>query len=189
VNKKIWLRSLIQISIILAFLFTWSAKAQETPRLPYHDWGACPFECCTYREWETVRPIVVHKSRSKNSPEVFRLGKSTKIRAITGIVITKEYGVTKVLKPMTVTNDKNKKLGPVSIHPGDILYTLHYLGEGYDLFWFRGKVYSDQISSPNDSTIIESRPDVDWWAKIENRRGQIGWTNELDAFAHVDACE
>ena len=130
-----------------------------------------------------------HKSRSEKSPEAFRVGKSTKVKAITGVVITKKYGVTKVLKPMTVTENENKNSGTVPIKPGDIFYTLHYLGEGYDLFWFRGKVYSDQISSPNDSILIESRPDVDWWAKIVNPKGQTGWTNELGAFDHVDACE
>src|SRR5437773_1794841 len=25
--------------------------AGDEPELPYYDWGACPFECCTYREW------------------------------------------------------------------------------------------------------------------------------------------
>jgi hypothetical protein len=132
---------------------------------------------------------VFRKSRSKKSREVFRVKKSTKVKAITGVVITKKYGITKVLKPMTVTENGNKNSEIVPIKPGDILYTLHYLGEGFDLFWFRGKVYSDEISDPNDSVVIESRPDVDWWAKVVNPKGQTGWTNELDAFAHVDACE
>jgi len=188
-KTKKWHRRLIRISLILAFLFTWPVKAQERPPLPYYDWGACPFECCTYREWETVRPVVFRKSRSKKSREVFRVKKSTKVKAITGVVITKKYGITKVLKPMTVTENGNKNSEIVPIKPGDILYTLHYLGEGFDLFWFRGKVYSDEISDPNDSVVIESRPDVDWWAKVVNPKGQTGWTNELDAFAHVDACE
>jgi hypothetical protein len=90
---------------------------------------------------------------------------------------------------MTVTESENKNSGIVPIKPGDIFNTLHYLGEDYDLFWFHGKVYGAQISSPNDSILIESRPDVDWWAKIANPKGQTGWTNELGAFDHVDACE
>jgi hypothetical protein len=188
-KRKMWHRRLIRIPLILTLLFTWPVKAQERPPLPYYDWGACPFECCTYREWETVRPIVFYKSRSKKSPEAFRVGKSTKVKALTGVVITKKYGVTKVLKPMTVTESENKNSGIVPIKPGDIFYTLHYLGEDYDLFWFHGKVYGAQISSPNDSILIESRPDVDWWAKIANPKGQTGWTNELGAFDHVDACE
>jgi hypothetical protein len=175
-----------------------SAFAQEKPPLPYYDWGACPFECCTYREWSTNRPVAAHKSRSNNSPAVFHVEKSQKVQGVTGVVITKEFGVTKILKPTQIGYTKTSKSPELSLRAGEVVYTLHYLGEAYDLFWYRGKTYSDQISVPEDAfgsvpfsedLRVESRPKTEWWVKIRSEQGKVGWSKETEAFDHMDACE
>src|SRR6476661_2097404 len=36
-----------------------NVRAQDGPPMPYIDKGACPFECCTYRQWSVKQPTAV----------------------------------------------------------------------------------------------------------------------------------
>ena len=174
------------------------ADNPERPPLPYADWGACPFECCTYREWTANAPLKAYGTRITKAAVVFEVKRGESVRGVTGVVITSQYGVSKVLKPIQLGYREKSDKPELSLQPGELLYTLHYLGEGMDLFWYKGKVYSDQIGG--------SEPDPDppasdlniqtvsvakyvWWVKIKNAKGQIGWSKETKKFDHMDACE
>jgi hypothetical protein len=120
----------------------------------------------------------------------FEVAKGEWVQGITGVVITTRLGTSKVIEAMTLGDNPS-----VSVSSGDILYTLHYVGEGYDLFWFNGKTYSDQIAGdkpdpdpppPHLKIQILSRPKYVWWAKIKNRKGDVGWTDQTNRFANVD---
>jgi hypothetical protein len=179
---------------------TFGAFASEKPPLPYYDWNACPFECCTYRAWRAKAPVKVYRTRTTKSESAFEVGKGEWVRALTGVVVTYRYGVTKVLKPITLGYRVTYPVEgdpQLSLQPGELLYTLHYLGEGFDLFWYRGKVYSDQIAShkpdpdppsPELNLQVLSRPHDVWWAKVRRKDGSVGWTNEPHKFGNIDAC-
>jgi hypothetical protein len=62
--------------------------------------------------------------------------------ALTGVEITTKAGRIKVLKPIELGYAEGIKYPAIKAVPGE---TLHYLGEGFDLFWYKGKIYSDQI--------------------------------------------
>lgn len=173
-------------------------NSPDKPVLPYYDWGACPFECCTYKEWTATRDLKTYKRRDEKSPVSFRVKKEQAVRGLTGIVITKKYGITKILIPIQIGYTPESKSPELSLKPGEEVYTLHYQGEAYDLFWYKGKVYYDQISVPDNAMgtppnsqalQIVSRPKYEWWAVIQDKEGNIGWTKETDTFAHIDACE
>ena len=171
--------------------------AAELPHLPYRDWGACPFECCTYKAWETTRAVAVHEKPDSSSKPVFTLGAGRSVQGITGVVITHQAGVTRILKPIEIGYDSKGKGPLLSLKAGERIYTLHYVGAGHDLFWYRGKIYTDQIALSDDAfgniseapLTIESRPRTEWWAKIRSDNGHIGWTEVRDNFDHIDACE
>ena len=124
---------------------------QEPPPLPYLDQGACPFEGCIYREWTAKKAVVAYVEPKVGSPVAFTIKERQVVRAETGFVLTSKAGVTKVVKPITLGYDKDSKdPAPkplLNLKPGELLYTLHDMGEGFDLFWYKGKVYTDQISS------------------------------------------
>jgi hypothetical protein len=170
-----------------------TASPPETPAIPYYDWGACPFECCTYQEWESEKAVTAYSQRSETSPAAFSVVKGEKILAVTGVVITTRYGVVKLrsagkygyLKTSTPPEPQ------LSLQAGEVIYTLHYEGEGSYLFWYKGKTYSDGIGDSGDDEHFDvvSKPDYVWWAKLKNAGGKIGWTKDIDAFAHVDRCE
>ncbi len=166
-----------------------SSKEKTKPPLPYLDWGACPFECCTYREWVANAPINVYKSRNEKSGVVFTLKKDERAHAITGVVATHKLGVTEILKPVKIGYTSISDKPQLSLKPGDIVYTLHYAGEGFEVFWYQGKTYSDELSISNSESFKTiSSPSYVWWAKVKNRAGKTGWTNKTNQFNNQDSC-
>jgi hypothetical protein len=120
------------------------------------------------------------------------------VRGLTGVVVTSKYGVSKVLRPIQLGHRSHDDKPQLSLQPGELLYTLHYLGEGMELFWYEGNTYSDQIGGPEVDP-DPPPPDLDvqvvslakyvWWVKIRNAKGQSGWTKDTHKFDHMDACE
>jgi hypothetical protein len=108
------------------------------------------------------------------------------------VVITLKPGKAMVKRAMTLGTGKHQ----VRVEVGDVLYVLHYLGEGYYKFWFRGRIYEDEIPSINDSPEEKARrgieplsePETVWWVKVKNRRGQVGWSKQDDHFGDMDSC-
>jgi hypothetical protein len=187
-------RSLI---LLLATCLHAVAIGQERPRLPYSSWGACPFECCTYRAWKAEQPVVAFKKRDASAPVAFQVAKGEWVRAIGGVVITQRYRVTEVLKHVELDYGDTRGRPPLRLEPGDVLYPLHYEGEGFYRFWYKGSVYSDAVSgdvpdpippSPAASLHVREVPRFTWWAKIRNKKGEVGWTNVPGKFSNSGAC-
>ncbi len=78
---------------VVVCLFTVQSPAAPSehagPPLPYLDWGACPFECCTYREWRTVKAVTVLQERRRKSSVSFLLKPGDRVVALTGVVVTR----------------------------------------------------------------------------------------------------
>ena len=182
---------MIRIFILLALCFslfaTGALSAQKNPAKPpqyFEDPGACPFECCTYREWTVLSNTVFYKDRATNSPVVFEAKKGEHVTGLTGVVITSKPGKAIVRKAITLGEDKNK----VRARPGDALYLLHHVGEGYMKFWLRGRILSDQIYDGAGTFRIMSQPETVWWVKVKNQQGKIGWSKQTDHFGNMDSC-
>src|SRR5229473_2559197 len=79
----------------------------SVPPMPYLDWGACPFECCTYRTWSVLRRTSVLSSRKAGAPVAFHLNAGEKVEGITGVVITTRPGRIKVVAPITLGEPAN----------------------------------------------------------------------------------
>ncbi len=166
------------VSFSLLLVLSNNSDAQ-TLKLPFKDIGACPFECCTYRQWTAVKPTAVYKEMKDGSPIAFRIRKGEKVFGVTGVVITTKAGVVKVLK--------NNKLGNANLKAGDTLYLLTNLGEGFQKIWYKGKFIEEQVY--DDSLFKQiSEPVSIWWVKIKNRRGQIGWSKQSENFGNMDSC-
>jgi len=70
------------------------------------------------------------------------------VEGITGVVITIRPGISKVLAPTMLGDNPS-----VRVSPGEVLYTLHYMGKGYDLVWFRGAHIRIKSRATNQITI------------------------------------
>ena len=171
----------ILYSLVLAFTVAGFTFAQTSPGppVPYVDRGACPFECCTYREWHVVKPTALRRSMSDASPVILRLRTGQKVQGMTGVVITTKPGIVQAIKPTTVDSLK--------VNAGDRVYVLTNLGEGFAKVWFKGRILQGE---PYDGSIFKQirEPEAIWWVKIKDRRGRIGWSREPENFGNVDQC-
>ena len=190
------MRFIYKLILVACFLAGSMTAAQDIkPPLPYLDRGACPFECCTYRRWTVEKDTVIYKQRSADSGVAFRLKKGDRVTGVTGIVITATPGKVQVKKARSIGQDRK-----VRVKPGDVLYVLHYMGEGFFKVWFRGKTYDEELPAPPDLVSktpparedadfrVVSEPDAVWWVQVRNARGQIGWTKQTENFGNMDAC-
>lgn len=167
------------------------AGKSDMPTVPYYDWGACPFEGCTYDSLEVCTTTVLHKEPDKESSGVLKIEKGETVQALTGVVITTQLGVVKVLKSITLDQQH-----PVVLKPGDVFYVLHYQGEGFDLFWYKGGLHSEQMDYSNELPNAEKgvfykkvrEPKYSWWIQMKNSYGKVGWTDEANHFG-ADSCQ
>jgi hypothetical protein len=91
------MRIITTIIIVLSMIVVAAQDGSDKPTLPYYDWGACSFECCTYKEWTATRNLNTYKRQSEKSPVSFHVKKGQPVRGLTGVAITTEYGVTRIL--------------------------------------------------------------------------------------------
>jgi hypothetical protein len=166
--------------------------------LPYVNRGACPFECCTYREWSVEKDADVLTTHRDGAPVAFRVLKGERVRGVTGLVEVTRPGRavlhgTRVL----ATND-----GDVTVRPGEKILVLHPMGEGFWKVWVGGRVREAELHDKDETCFdrpprhrepapcavrITTYPDWVWWAQVESG-GRTGWTRQLDRFGDMDAC-
>lgn len=162
---------------------------QPRPTVPYESHGACPFECCTYRQWTVERDTDVYGDYRGEAPVSFRIKRGEKVVALTGVVVTTKLGVAVVTPRIHPNRD---------LKPGDRLAVIHHLSEGHWKYWFDGYFREDPMHSaavcrsPRSQSFCEieiaSAPETIWWAKIRTADGREGWTRHTQHFGNKDAC-
>jgi hypothetical protein len=203
-DRRVILRMTRLVAVVMAVTAVSAAPvaAQRLPPLPYYEKGACPGECCVYRDWVAEKPVRAHRDMSRRSPLVFTVAKGERVDALTGTVVTTRAGIARVTAESAViahTNTRTTEQSTVRARRGDALYLLTPHGEGFYTAWFRGRLLGDveavllPAPAADGSGIqqgdVEREPVIVWWAKIRNARGQIGWTNQaLEDFGHQDSC-
>jgi hypothetical protein len=171
---------------------------EELKKLPavYVDEGACPFEYCTYREWEVTDDAdlyeVPHSTRI-----VYRLKKGERVIGKTGRVEMKPI-------PVNVLSDHTDRIGN-KFKKGETFFMLTPLGEFNYRAWADGKLFTviakgirDRYE-PNRFVYEPSGPfwaevkgnykdNMEWWKQIESSSGVVGWTS-ADVFFGQDGSE
>lgn len=180
----------VKYLLLLIGLFLSGNAFAQSPKVPYKDVGACPFECCGYGDWTANKATVLYKQMSEKSAVAFRVTRREKVTGVTGVVITSKAGTVKVLKDYTAKEfsaDLTKPANEIFIKSGEVFYVLTSLGEGFHQLWYKGKFFQDEIYNEKNMKIL-TMPVADWWVKIKNRKGQIGWTKLPENFDNKDGC-
>jgi hypothetical protein len=163
--------------------------------VPYENVGACPFECCTYRTWTVEADTDILEERKDGAPVVFRVSRGFRVRGVTGVVVTTKPGRARVQLPTTLGTGKSR----ARVKPGEPVFLLHYLGEGYWKLWIRGRIVEDGMQDDMSECVNEAKepvtcsvrlieePETVWWVKIRSK-GREGWTRQVDHFGDIDAC-
>jgi hypothetical protein len=166
-------------------------KPQPAPPIPYLDWGACPFECCTYGRWTATRATEVLRDRHAKSPVAFRLKAGERVDVSGGVVVTLRPGRIRATAPVTIGGPGNE----TRLHAGDVVFVLHYVGEGNHLLWFHGRAFSDELDLDKPGPIdrwknleLLELPVAEWWFKVRNAAGKVGWSVRSEDFDGQDSC-
>lgn len=158
---------------------------KELPPKVYIDQGACPFECCVYREWDVLKDTVLYDEPG-GKKIVGKLRKGAKAQAVTGEVHT--------IPGIFVLVEQPQKGSSFKI--GDVLYPLTNQGEGYVKYWIKGKIRSLYIEQNicNQRTtcygVVKEKKSV-WWTQIKLPDGKMGWVQmdkNFHNFDNMDSC-
>jgi len=149
----------------------------DLPPPIFVDHGACPFQCCKYREWQTTNPVkLVEKPESKKV--IVTIPADRKVRGLTGEVISEPL-------PVKV----NAALPQAQIAVGETVYFLHWKGEGHGAFWRHGKIIDLDVTGSLRALHPYDWADnrKDWWVKVKFG-DKTGWTKDAENFEGTDDC-
>jgi hypothetical protein len=169
--RAFFVSGFLLFAVLVASVVTAQTTGEQKPPNVYIDKGACPFECCTYREW-IARTDVTLLDSPNGKKVVGRIKKGERVLALTGEV----HSVP--LRVIAQHDDSD-----AGVKAGDTIYILHYEGEGYYKVWHDGKVVDVETFSDK-----AAQPKATWWVKLKTRSGAIGWTVEHSNFGNQDAC-
>jgi hypothetical protein len=166
-----------------------AAACTDLPPSRYVDKGACPFECCVYRAWNTNADTLAYAEPDKNAKTLGLVMAGATVEAITGEVHSSPVRFV-VKKPHA------------QYKPGDVLWVYTYLGEGKFKVWLNGTLQEEDLGfspyggSPgarceNEEQCwgeLEGALRFSWWVKVRSTEGWEGWSNEPEHFENKDAC-
>ena len=144
------------------------------------DRGACPFDCCVYRTWNTKADTVVYAEPKRNARIVGLLKAGAAVEAVTGEVHAKPV-------PFLVKRWHGEH------KPGDLLWVSTYFGEGHFRVWWNGTMHDadlgfNRCESPlrtrgsvhRNASVVESRP-------VPGRRPSVHLADPIRLQARVNA--
>lgn len=180
---KIHLDRPFLVAVLLALASMPTTAAPIAPPNPHVDNGACPFECCTYRDWKTTKPVTL-LDKPHGQKIVTSVPAGQVVHGVTGNV----YSVpvrTVAAKSFKVSSNTFQN---ASIRKGEVFYVLHYLGEGATLIWFKGKTYDAELEPVSATAEGPPSDGPQWWVKVRTLSGKSGWVLDKDQFDEQDAC-
>lgn len=180
-------------TIVLAAAGCGGTTKQAGPPIPYDDEGACPFLCCTYRQWTVDWDTDIRGDRRDDAPVAFHASLNDTVQALTGVVTTTRVGRAVASRQVRVG------AAHVVVPQGQPIYLLRNVGGGDWKIWINGVIDQQYIPSQGYCTgaqaasdecaiSIVEQPSTVWWANVQNSRGQQGWTREVDHFGNIDSC-
>jgi hypothetical protein len=151
--------------------------------------GACPFECCMYREWVAEGDIPVRDVAAGDAPVRFTIAAEQSFQADSGMLRVTGLSVVAVRDTFTAWIDDR----PDHFSPGDTLVLLEPIGEGAFKVWFDGRVRTTEgfWHPPTDSARVTSigRYQAEWWVHATLPDGRRGWFRaDAVELRGADAC-
>lgn len=169
----------------------------------YVSLDACPFECCTYRDWVAESDTAVYRG-ARSSEEVGAIRAGQTVEALGGNVY---------VAPVPVEVTYATTMGPLQLDVGETFYLLDYLGEGYRRVWHSGKPAEFETyemrdpdaavtsrttnyrscEAPSDRCWWRIAPEhrrqaAEWWVRLRLPDGREGWSSAPGNFSNTDAC-
>lgn len=183
--------------ILIAVLNCYSSVSTATDLHPatFSDEGACPFECCTYREWSVKADTLLLEKPFGEAKVIGKVLAGDKVQGLTGTVIVTKPGEIEVLRPVSEETKRTYQVG-------DTVWVYTPIGEGFFKVWYQGQMYDEEAvfmyhnmdgwaGCVDDGICWGNRisfPQIVWWVKVKTSAGVVGWTKDNQNFGNMDAC-
>lgn len=152
-----------------------SATAQWRERIPHSFLirrGACPFECCVYREWTPGVEIQLVSGPRRTADPTSSVSAGEPFTAdsgrvyITGLAVAAVHDTTDVYPDQTLV-------------PGDTVVLLDHVGEGHYNVWRGGEVlqvesFWEDWRTPTTGELLGEYAS-EWWVHATTSAGERGW--------------
>lgn len=166
--------------------------------------GACPFECCTYREWKAPVPLPRLDAPIDGSPiDTIPVGET--FEAVTGTVYVTGVQLIEVRDSLDASGEPGFTAAAAPAWtavflPGDTLVALDYLGEGFYRVWDGAETHEVQqfwwpvdAQDPAPAWARHGRStgvyDSEWWIRSIRADGIEAWFRSPDRYIPgSDAC-
>jgi hypothetical protein len=159
----------------------WGPVNNTAPPTPWIAHGACPEEYCHYGFWRACGTVMAFKSKSQNAPRAFTMRRGEVFAALTGDVHVQVPGVVVFRHPI-VNPPGGMGVDSIRFTAADTLYLLNPLGEGYAMWWFRGRAdtgyqfWTERPEIVPFDTAVQIRPtESTWWVQVRNAANLEGW--------------
>jgi hypothetical protein len=153
--------------------------ASEPPGMPYEDFGACPFEGCTYREWTAREAVPVLADHRDGAAVAFTVAPGERVIALSGLVRVTRPGRITFTAPAAIETSA----GPIEMRAGETIYLLTPTGEGHHVGSIRGRIIRDVDGG--SGPLVEP-VQYEWWAQVQNAAGRVGWVRMMRQFDGTD---
>jgi hypothetical protein len=183
----------LRVAMMLLAIGACGRTERAGPPIPFDEPGACPFQCCTYREWSVDWGTDIRSDKRDDAPVAFHVAVNDTVTALTGVVTTTKVG------RATASRQVNVGTNHVPVPAGQPIYLIRNVGSGDWKIWIDGQTDEQYIGSPpycasgNQTSdacalTVTEQPENVWWVNVRDALGREGWTREVDHFGNIDAC-
>jgi hypothetical protein len=165
----------------------------QRPQDPYMATAVCPFECCRFGRWSVLEDTSLYSTK-ETSNQIAVAKRGTHPEGLTGDLHLQPLAVG-VVHPVSVLDP------PATIEPGEIVFLLDTMGEGYRHVWHAGVVRTvDAAGSVRAACAfpgedcwgewlkpLAEQPEPVWWVKVRLEDGREGWSHS-DRFGDIGGC-
>jgi hypothetical protein len=149
---------------------------------PYVKRPACPGEGCAYGTWLACDTVSVFATEADTAERAFYLAREEPFQVLAGAVHVTRPEVVVVTRP---THQIGFQEGGVLFQPGDTLFVLNYIAEGFFDAWYRDSIIETEIFWPWEDWYpakdyvyggeVVQQGDATFWIQVRNGSGQEGW--------------
>jgi hypothetical protein len=163
-------------------LIAQTAAAPTPPPLPYYSRHVtCWCEKCDQQDqegdWTAARDLPAYAKQGVPSTRLFTVAAAETVTVLDGVVVVDRADRIRVLTPFLLLGENT----PLPV--GDEFWIVQIGGEGSATVWHRGRMFGSSIDAFQEcdkpgrycTGIKEQRGLRQWWIKVRNARGRIGW--------------
>ncbi len=156
-------------------------------KLPYRIEPACPGEGCTYGEWLACDTVILRAAAGDTAAIGRPLLPGERFTVVTGVVLVEVPDVVVVTQP---TRQAPYSINAVTFQPGDTLFVLDYVGEGFFRAWYRDSILEVDVFWPWDR--FYPAPDFQYGGTVVQPGSRSFWVRTdrtPEAWVPVDAAK